>query len=171
MSYKLSLRIERDDRTMAEVAVSVEETPQELAKGKRTITRTMNEYAPAVTLPPVPEEPAPQVPTEAEPETTQDTPQKGTRGLLWLHCPKCSRLFGTFLNEVRSDLLCKCGHLIDLTAPLAPYHFVCPSCKKMTWGKTNLEDPELVIQCKCGKTIELDWVPGAKTYQLVKKEA
>lgn len=46
---------------------------------------------------------------------------------------------------------CKCGHPIDLTAPLARYRFTCPYCEKESWGQTNLEDPDITVRCKCGE--------------------
>ena len=59
----------------------------------------------------------------------------------------------------------KRGHHIDLTIPLARYHFTCPYCEKKTFGRTNLEDPNITIRCKCGGSIDLCWVPKAKEYR------
>ena len=59
----------------------------------------------------------------------------------------------------------KRGHHIDLTIPLARYHFTCPYCEKKTFGRTNPEDPNITIRCKCGGSIDLCWVPKAKEYR------
>ena len=94
-----------------------------------------------------------------------DKRPEGARGLLRLYCQECGNTFGTFLKERQSEITCRCGHHIDLTAPLARYRFTCPYCEKEAWGQTNLEDPEITIRCKCGGNVDLRWVPKAKEYQ------
>lgn len=59
----------------------------------------------------------------------------------------------------------KCGHHIDLTIPLARYHFTCPYCEMERWGWTNLEDTNISVKCKCGGTVDMQWTPKAKEYR------
>ena len=110
-------------------------------------------------------EPDPQPMPTIAPASKPDGPIEGARGLLRLHCRECGSTFNTFLRDLQTDLACRCGHHIDLTVPLARYHFTCPCCEKETWGKTNLEDPNITIRCKCGSNIDLWWVPKAKEYR------
>lgn len=110
-------------------------------------------------------EPDPQPMPDPAPKPKTDGPIEGARGLLRLHCRECGNTFNTFLRDFQTELACKCGHHIDLTVPLARYHFTCPYCEKETWGKTNLEDPNITIRCKCGSNIDLWWVPKAKEYR------
>jgi len=108
------------------------------------------------------------VEAEPEPESAAPaTPKKpdGAKGLLRLRCPECGNTFGVFLRECQTEIACKCGHQIDLTAPLARYHFTCPYCEHEGFGKTNLEDPEIEVRCKCGEDVALRGNPDAKEYQ------
>ena len=109
------------------------------------------------------EEYAPAVVPKLEAPASASRPE-GARGLLRLRCPECGSTFGTFLKERQRDIACKCGHRIDLTAPLARYRFTCPYCEKDTWGQTNLEDPEITLRCRCGMDVDVMWVPKAKEY-------
>lgn len=102
---------------------------------------------------------------ESAPDTPPEKKPEGARGLLRLRCPECGNTFGTFLREYQTEVACKCGHPIDLTGQLGRYHFTCPYCEKETWGKTNLEDPEITVRCRCGGDVELRWEPKAKEYQ------
>ncbi len=173
-TYTFSLRIDQDNHTLVDTTVEVEATAKGIAKGKRTLQRLMNEYAPAIEPPqaaaPEPENKAPIDPAgQPEPEPTPDPPPEkkpeGARGLLQLHCKECGRTFGTYLREPQTEVLCKCGHSIDLTGQLGKYRFTCPYCEKETWGRTNLEDPDITVRCKCGGDVDLHWVPKAKEYQ------
>lgn len=104
------------------------------------------------------EAPAPAVGTSSErPE--------GARGLLRLYCQECGSSFGTFLREYQSVITCRCGHHIDLTVPLARYRFTCPYCQHEGWGKTNSENPEIEVQCKCHEMVTVRWNPDAREYQ------
>lgn len=96
---------------------------------------------------------------------TSDKRPEGARGLLRLYCRECGNTFGTFLKERQSEITCRCGHHIDLTAPLALYRFTCPYCQHEGWGKTNSEDPEIEVQCKCREMITVRWNPDAREYQ------
>ena len=130
-TYTFSLCIERSDRVLVDTTVEVKATAEEIAKAKKTIQRLMNEYAPAAKAPapaddPVEPEMESQAPTgspEQEGETDPPPEKKpdGARGLLHLHCKECGRTFTTFLREHQTEVDCKCGHQIDLTAPLAKF--------------------------------------------------
>lgn len=70
------------------------------------------------------------------------------------------------MRERQSEVDCRCGHHIDLTAPLARYRFTCPYCEKEAWGKTNLEDPEITARCPgCGEEVKMRWNPSEREYQ------
>ena len=96
---------------------------------------------------------------------TSDKRPEGARGLLRLYCRECGNTFGTFLKELQSEITCRCGHHIDLTVPLARYRFTCPHCGKESWGKTNLEDPELTARCICGEDVVMRWNSKEREYQ------
>ena len=173
-TYTFSLFINQGNRTLVDTTVEVEATAKGIAKAKRTLQRLMNEYAlaiePTQATTPEPENQAPADPTEQpEPEAAPTPPPEkkpeGARGLLQLHCKECGRTFGTYLREPQTEVLCKCGHLIDLTGQLGKYRFTCPYCEKESWGRTNLEDPDITVRCKCGADVELRWQSKAKEYQ------
>lgn len=96
--------------------------------------------------------------------TSSERPE-GAKGLLLLYCRECGNIFGTFLREYQSEITCRCGHHIDLTVPLARYRFTCPYCQHEGWGKTNSEDPEIEVQCKCREMVTVRWNPDAREYQ------
>lgn len=104
-------------------------------------------------------------PTPAGGGQTSDKRPEGARGLLRLYCRECGNTFGTFLKERQSEITCRCGHQIDLTAPLALYRFTCPYCQHECWGKTNSEDPEIEVQCKCREMVTVRWNRDAREYQ------
>lgn len=174
-TYTFSLCIERSDRVLVDTTVEVKATAEEIAKAKKTIQRLMNEYAPVAKAPapaddPVEPEMESQAPTgspEQEGETDPPPEKKpdGARGLLRLYCRECGNTFGTFLKELQSEITCRCGHHIDLTVPLARYRFTCPHCGKESWGKTNLEDPELTARCICGEDVVMRWNSKEREYQ------
>lgn len=193
-TYTFRLQIERSDRTILDTAITTKATADEITKVKRSVRRLLDEYAPtiktatAVTLQPGtvleldPENQAPIDPTDLlEPEAQPDKPEEapapaggghtsdeqpeGAKGLLRLYCRECGNTFGTFLKERRSEITCRCGHHIDLTVPLALYRFTCPYCQHEGWGKTNSEDPEIEVQCKCREMITVRWNPDAREYQ------
>ena len=189
-TYKFSLRIERSDRLILNTEIIVKGTPDEITKAKKNIQRLLTDYtqtakAPEPASAPAPEADAPSLPEpntqipateqqqdepaeETSPQSTGPTDTKkpdGVRGLIRLRCPECSNTFGTFLRDHQTELMCKCGHGIDLTVPLARYRFTCPYCGKETWGLTNLEDPEIIIPCKCSEDVYLRWNPQVKEYQ------
>lgn len=185
--YTFRLQIERSDRTILDAAITAKAAPDELAKTKRSIQRLLNEYAPAAVIPAPtqpPEQPTallppaadqPEQPAEAAlPQSTsgaESTPRPdrklpvGGKGLLRLRCKECGNIFVIFLWNYQTEIVCRCGHHIDLTAPLAKYHYTCPYCEKDGWGQTNLEDPEITVKCKCGGDIDLRWNPKAREYQ------
>lgn len=190
-TYTFSLCIERSDRTIIDTTIIAKATADEIARAKRTVQRLLTEYTPTIKAPeqvptPPPESDTPALPepeaqdpaadqrqdepaeAAAPPQSAAPVPAKkpeGARGLLRLRCPECSNTFGTYLRDYQTEIQCKCGHHIDLTAQLARYRFTCPYCEKETWGQTNLEDPEITIRCKCGGDVDLRWNPKAREYQ------
>lgn len=174
-TYTFSLCIGQGNRILVDTTVEVPATTEGIAKAKRTVQRLMNEYAPAIAPTPVPVPPEPerqdtsnqtaQPEPKAAPEPPPEKKPEGARGLLHLHCKECGRTFTTFLREYQTEMDCKCGHRIDLTVPLASFAYTCPYCEQARWGKTNLEDPEITVRCKCGSDVILRWAPKSKEYQ------
>lgn len=67
-------------------------------------------------------------------------PPVGAKGLMFLRCPKCKDEFVQFLREPQTAHECrKCGAKIPLDA-LARFEYTCPGCKKVSYGRTNIED-------------------------------
>jgi len=190
-TYTFRLRIERSEQTILDTTIGSAISADEVAKAKKNIRRLLDEYAPTIKaqgeLPteiqkaetPTPSEtnsrtdevPANQEVQHTEPAAPQSAAQvpeqkpDGAKGLLCLGCSECGNTFGTFLREHQTEIDCKCGHSIDLTVSLAKYRFTCPYCEKETWGRTNLEDPDITVRCKCGENVNLRWNPKAKEYQ------
>ena len=187
-NYTFRLQVEEDDQVTLSTAIRAGLTAGEIAKAKETIHRLLDEYTPEAAVPEMeavrtPEgeaadTPEPDVqtadhirqttesPTESkDPAPASASEPEGARGLLRLRCQACGKTFGTFLKERQKEILCNCGHHINLTAPLARYRFTCPYCEKDTWGLTNLGDPEITIRCKCGMDVDVIWAPKAKEYQ------
>lgn len=167
--YTFSLCIKQDGKVLIGTEASAGDSPEEIAKAKKTIQRSLNEYTPKTTVPhPQKTEPTPEA-TAPPPVQTVTPPvsekQVGVRGLVQVRCPECNNVFSTFLKEYQTEVLCKCGHRIDLTAPLARFAYTCPYCEQTRWGKTNLEDPEITVRCKCGGDVDLRWNPSTKEYQ------
>jgi len=94
-----------------------------------------------------------------------DKPLEGVRGLLHLRCEECGKPFTTFLKMKQQEIACRCGHVTDLTKPLARFRYTCPYCEFERWGWTNLEDTNISVKCKCGGMVDMQWVPKAKEYQ------
>ncbi len=92
----------------------------------------------------------------------KDTP--GARGLLRLHCPECGKSFTTFLKNRQETFTCRCGHAIDLTAPLVRFEYTCSKCEKHSFGYTNIEDAEIDMDCICGAPVTLQWVAKQRRY-------
>ena len=182
--YIFRIQIELEGKMVLDTSITTKDSREDLIKTKKTVRRLLDEYAP---LPPV-LTPAPDIPPTPEPEAqdpaadqrqdeqpeeapapggghVSDKPPEGVRGLIRLRCQECGSTFGTYLKERQSEITCRCGHHIDLTAPLARYRFTCPYCEKETWGRTNLEDPEITIRCKCGGDVDLRWNPKEREYQ------
>lgn len=97
-------------------------------------------------------------------------PPVGTKGLMFLRCPKCKDEFVQFLREPQTVHECrKCGAKIPLDA-LARFEYTCPDCKKTSYGRTNIEDAEITNQkfsCVCGRSIpKLTWDPVKHCYTM-----
>lgn len=85
-----------------------------------------------------------------------------------LRCPKCKNEFVQFLHEPQTTNECrKCGAKIPLDA-LVRFEFTCPDCKKVSYGRTNVEDAEIEnekFSCVCGRRIpKLAWNPAKRCY-------
>lgn len=92
------------------------------------------------------------------------------KGLMLLRCPKCKNEFVQFLREPQTTNECrKCGAKIPLDA-LARFEFTCPDCKKVSYGRTNVEDAEIAnekFSCVCGRSIpKLTWDPAKHCYTM-----
>lgn len=90
------------------------------------------------------------------------------KGLMYLRCPKCKNEFVQFLREPQTTNECrKCGAKIPLDA-LVRFEFTCPDCKKVSYGRTNVEDAEIVnekFSCVCDRSIpKLTWNPAKRCY-------
>lgn len=97
-------------------------------------------------------------------------PPVGAKGLMLLRCPKCKDEFVQFLREPQTAHECrKCGAKIPLDA-LARFEYTCPDCKKVSYGRTNIEDAEITNQkfsCVCGRSIpKLTWDPVEHCYTM-----
>lgn len=97
-------------------------------------------------------------------------PPVGAKGLMFLRCPKCKEEFVQFLREPQTAHECrKCGAKIPLDA-LARFEYTCPDCKKVSYGRTNIEDAEITNQkfsCVCGRSIpKLTWDPVKHCYTM-----
>ena len=105
-------------------------------------------------------------PKQAAPVVSTPLPQR--KGLMLLRCPKCKNEFVQFLREPQTTNECrKCGAKIPLDA-LARFEFTCPDCKKVSYGRTNVEDAEIEnekFSCVCGRRIpKLTWNPAKRCY-------
>lgn len=166
--YTFSLCIKQGEKLLLGTEIVTGDTAEEIAKAKKTIQRLLNEYTPAEkTLAPRPKEPEPEVASPPVQTVTTPSAEKpmGVRGLLHVRCPECDNIFGTFLREYQTDISCKCGHRIDLTVPLARFAYTCPYCEQTRYGRTNLEDAEITVRCKCGGDVILRWDTQAREYQ------
>ena len=114
---------------------------------------------------PEPESEEPPISEPAPLPVSEPEPPRGVKGRLRLYCPDCQNAFGTFLREPQTKSECRCGHVFDLTAPLAKFSFTCPSCDRDGWGKTNSEDAEICVDCRCGEELVLEWNARAKEYR------
>ena len=174
-TYTFSLCIDQGGHTIVDTTVEVPDTREGIARAKRTVQRLMNEYAPVAKAPapaddPVEPEMESQAPTGSPEQkgATDPPPEKKpdmARGLLHLRCKECGRIFTTFLREHQTEVGCKCGHQIDLTAPLVKFSYTCPYCEQTRWGQTNLEDQDIIVRCKCGGDVDLRWAPKSREYQ------
>lgn len=111
------------------------------------------------------QEPGPQPAAVPAPATKPDKPLEGVRGALHLRCEGCGKTLATFLKMKQREITCRCGHITDLTRPLARFQYTCPYCEMQRWGWTNLEDANISIKCKCGGMVDLQWVYKAKEYR------
>ena len=191
--YVIGGYVKRGDNTVLDIAVEAVDTPESIRKAMNTVRRAMTNYifadkAQSAHLSTQPTASSAEQATAAEPATppdpadsdqepdTQPTPAiapvpklgkplEGMRGLVHLRCEECGKPLTTFLKFKQQKITCRCGYSIDLTKPLARFHYTCPYCEMERWGWTNLEDPTISVKCKCGGMIDMQWVPRAKEYR------
>ena len=113
----------------------------------------------------IPEKAKASTPAGAEPKRVQRKEiHKGTAyGVLRLRCPKCGDVFGRFLREPSASVTCRCGGEVQLDN-LTRYEFTCPCCDFEARGRTNLEDPEITVPCKCGNPVTMKWDRNKRMY-------
>lgn len=113
----------------------------------------------------IPEKAKASTPAGAEPKRVQRKEiHKGTAyGVLRLRCPKCGDVFGRFLREPSASVTCRCGGEVQLDN-LTRYEFTCPCCDFEAHGRTNLEDPEITVPCKCGNPVTMKWDRNKRMY-------
>lgn len=80
-----------------------------------------------------------------------------------VRCPKCGDVFGRFLREPSASVTCRCGGEVQLDN-LTRYEFTCPCCDFEARGRTNLEDPEITVPCKCGNPVTMKWDRNKRMY-------
>jgi hypothetical protein len=113
----------------------------------------------------IPEKAKASPPAGAEPKRIQrkEIPKGTAYGVLRLRCPKCGDVFGRFLREPSASVTCRCGGEIQLDN-LTRYEFTCPCCDFEARGRTNLEDPEITVPCKCGNPVTMKWDRNKRMY-------
>lgn len=72
-------------------------------------------------------------------------------------------VFGRFLREPSASVTCRCGGEVQLDN-LTRYEFTCPCCDFEAHGRTNLEDPEITVPCKCGNPVTMKWDRNKRMY-------
>lgn len=72
-------------------------------------------------------------------------------------------MFGRFLREPSASVTCRCGGEVQLDN-LTRYEFTCPCCDFEARGRTNLEDPEITVPCKCGNPVTMKWDRNKRMY-------
>lgn len=67
------------------------------------------------------------------------------------------------LREPSASVTCRCGGEVQLDN-LTRYEFTCPCCDFEARGRTNLEDPEITVPCKCGNPVTMKWDRNKRMY-------
>lgn len=113
----------------------------------------------------IPEKAKASPPAGAEPKRVQrkEIPKGTAYGVLRLRCPKCGDVFGRFLQEPSASVTCRCGGEVQLDN-LTRYEFTCPCCDFEARGRTNLEDHEITVPCKCGNPVTMKWDRNKRMY-------
>lgn len=164
-NYMIRLNIEREGCPVMDTFLSVE-TAEELSRAKKQIEGILADFVRVSGM--CVDTGAGSVGPACGEQTSSPGGQElpdGIKGLVQLRCPACGNVFGRFLNQRQTACLCRCGHPIDLTGPLARYSYTCPSCGKYGYGRTNLEDAEITTRCFCREELTLRWNPEVREYR------
>lgn len=103
------------------------------------------------------------------PPTAGSPTETSVKGLTLIRCPDCEKTFVTFFREPTKEVECSCGRVIQLSRDdTARFESVCPTCKKITYGRTNLTDAIIeagALACVCGVDCpEMRWDPVRREY-------
>lgn len=160
----VGLSVERDGERVLDLSIGPVATRQEIQAAMCNLRNLLNKYGPA---PETPETSEPDTEAEAVPVTpaTPLNPLRGAKGFLILQCDRCGSQFVTYPKDYITSALCRCGHKIDLTAPLARLEYECSSCNRTWRGKINSTQPRLDIVCRCGNPISLTWDKKLRLYK------
>lgn len=106
--------------------------------------------------------------TEPRPSFAPSKPGAlGAKGLMLLTCPGCHHTFKHFARENTDKVKCFCGTEVPVDN-VARFEYTCPSCGKLTYGRTNIETATIdagSMNCVCGTPCrELRWDPEARRF-------
>lgn len=155
-----------NEKTMGAIPVSaLERLEQSAVKLSRALQEVSANATACALSGGIPEKAKASPPAGAEPKRVQRKEiHKGTAyGVLRLRCPKCGDVFGRFLREPSASVTCRCGGEVQLDN-LTRYEFTCPCCDFEAHGRTNLEDPEITVPCKCGNPVTMKWDRNKRMY-------
>lgn len=110
----------------------------------------------------------PKISTVTEPRPPLSKPgARGAKGLMLLTCPGCHHTFKHFARENTDKVKCFCGTEVPVDN-VARFEYTCPSCGKLTYGRTNIETATIdagSMNCTCGTPCrELRWDPEVRSF-------
>lgn len=92
---------------------------------------------------------------------------RGAKGLMLLTCPGCHHTLKHFARENTDKVKCFCGTEVPVDN-VARFEYTCPSCGKLTYGRTNIETATIdagSMNCVCGTPCqELRWDPEVRSF-------
>lgn len=89
----------------------------------------------------------------------------GVSGFVKLRCACCGNEFGTFIQSPQASIPCRCGNTVELDR-MANFEYNCPDCGRRGFGKTNILDVSIEVNCKCKKPVRLEWDRHKQKYTL-----